>query len=98
MKIEEIRQQIDTLDSEIINLLAKRASLVTAAGKLKRDEQGVRDPKRVERVIGNVRMKAMEAGLDPAIAEDIYRTIIGCFIKQELKEFCANDKPDKIPS
>lgn len=87
MEIEEIRQEIDKIDTEIIKLLSKRSSLVTAAGKLKKDEQGVRDPKRVEQVINKVKSKAAEAGLDPDIAEKIYRTIISCFVAKELKEF-----------
>ncbi|MBI1810494.1 MAG: chorismate mutase, partial [Nitrospirae bacterium] len=50
MALEEIRQKIDKIDDEIIELLSKRAKLVIKAGKLKKDEQGVRDPKRVEQV------------------------------------------------
>jgi len=92
VNLEEIRQQIDSIDSEIIDRLSKRAELVSAAGKLKKDERGVRDPKRVEQVIEKVRAKAVAAGLDPAIAEEIYRTIIGCFINKELREFPDNRK------
>jgi isochorismate pyruvate lyase len=79
-----IRQKIDGLDSEIVRLLAMRSSLVSAAGKLKKDEQGVRDPKRAMQVIENVRIKAAASDLDPAIAEKIYRTIIDCFVTAEL--------------
>lgn len=71
----------------IITLLAKRADLVSAAGRLKKSDEGVRDPKRVEQVIEKVRGRAEATGLDPAIAEAIYRTIIGCFIRTELKEY-----------
>jgi isochorismate pyruvate lyase len=87
MELLEIRRQIDSIDSEIINLLAKRAELVSAAGKLKKDEQGVRDPKRVDQVIEKVRAKALSSGLSPEIAERIYRAIIDCFINKELLEF-----------
>ncbi len=90
MNLDEIRQQIDSTDSDIIKLLSKRAGLVSAAGKLKTDEQSVRDPKRVEQVIEQVKAKAFDAGLGPVIAEEIYRTIIGCFVREELKEFAEN--------
>lgn len=69
MELLEIRGQIDSIDSEIINLLAKRAELVSAAGKLKKNEQDVRDPKRVEQVIERARSKAASSGLSPEIAE-----------------------------
>jgi isochorismate pyruvate lyase len=92
MNLDEIRQRIDSIDSEIIDSLSKRAELVSAAGRLKKDERGVRDPKRVEQVIEKVRTKASAAGLDPAIAEEIYRTILGCFIGKELREFTEKQK------
>jgi isochorismate pyruvate lyase len=86
MDLTRIRKNIDDLDSMIITLLAKRADLVSAAGRLKKSEQGVRDPKRVEQVIEKVRAKANEKGLAPEIAEKTYRTIISCFIEKELQE------------
>ncbi len=97
MTLDEIRLAIDSIDTKIIGLLSERGTLVTAAGRLKRDEQGVRDPKRVEQVIGEVRTKAVEAGLDPNIAEDIYREIIGCFVRKELREFAESSKKRTAP-
>ena len=87
MTLEEVRLEIDKIDSQIIGLLSERSRFVAAAGKLKKDEQGVRDPKRVEQVIESVKLKAVEVGLDPRIAEEVYRTIIGCFVRKEIKEF-----------
>lgn len=87
MTLDEIRKKIDSIDGAIIHLLAQRAELVSAAGKLKKDEHGVRDQKRVEQVIERVKAKAAEAGLAPDIVEKIYRTIIGCFVAKELEEF-----------
>jgi chorismate mutase/ribosomal protein S18 acetylase RimI-like enzyme len=87
MNLEQIRQKIDEIDSQIIGLLAHRSVYVTAAGKLKKDEQGVRDPKRVEQVIEQVKLKAVKVGLDPSIAEEVYRTIINCLVRKEVQEF-----------
>lgn len=87
MDLAEIRREIDDIDSEVIKLLARRSSLVSEAGKLKRNETAVRDPDRVEKVVDNIRRKAASAGLDPAIAEKIYRTVIDCFINKEMQQF-----------
>ena len=87
MDLTRIRKNIDDLDSMIITLLAKRADFVSAAGRLKKSEQGVCDPKRVNQVLRNVRERAAGKGLDPALAEEVYRTIIHCFMNKELKEF-----------
>ncbi len=87
MELQRIRKNIDDLDSMIVTLLAKRADLVTAAGMLKTSAEAVRDPKRVNQVLRNVRERAADKGLDPAVAEEVYRTIIRCFVNSELKEF-----------
>ncbi len=87
MTLEEIRREIDRIDSRIIRLLSDRGRLVSVAGTLKKNEDRVRDPKRVEQVIEKVRAKALEAGLDAEIAERIYRTVIECFVGKELAEF-----------
>ncbi|MDH4162546.1 MAG: chorismate mutase [Nitrospirota bacterium] len=87
MELERLRKNIDQLDSMIISLLAKRSDMVAAAATLKKNEQGVRDPKRVEQVIEKVRAKAVESGLDPEIAEKTYRTLIDCFIQKEMSLF-----------
>ncbi len=92
MDLTRIREHIDTLDSMIITLLAKRQNFVSAAGRLKKDEQGVRDPKGVEQVIERVRARASASGLSPEIAERVYRTIIECFVDGELTEFTGRSK------
>jgi isochorismate pyruvate lyase len=86
MKINEIRLEIDKIDSEIIKLLSRRSTLISRTAKYKRTASEVRDPKRVDTVIHKVREKAFNTGLDPLIAEKIYRYIIACFITNEMKE------------
>ena len=99
MELAEIRRRIDDIDSSIIELLLQRSALVSEAGKLKKSEDEVRAEGRVEEVINNVREKAASAGLDPLIAEKIYRTIIDCFINKEMKEFRGgNDTTVKVYS
>jgi isochorismate pyruvate lyase len=84
MDIHYVRKNIDQPDSMIISILAKRADLVAVAARLKKSEQDVRDPRRVEQVIDNVRTKAERSGLDPDIAEKTYRTLIDCFARKEM--------------
>ncbi len=92
MDLTRIRENIDALDSMIITLLAKRRDFVSAAGRLKKDKEGVRDLKRVEQVIEKVRARASASGLSPEIAERVYRTIIECFVDSELMEFTRRIK------
>ena len=82
--LADVRAQIDDLDTRLVALLARRQKLVEAAAGFKRDEQAVRAPDRVERVIAAVRAEATTAGLDPAVAEAVWRAMITAFIELEL--------------
>ncbi|QIK63320.1 chorismate mutase [Leucobacter viscericola] len=82
--IEEVRAQIDQLDRRIVELIAERQGWVVTAGSLKKDEQGVRAPARVEQVIEKVRNLAEEAGASPEVVERTYRALIAAFIDLEL--------------
>ena len=82
--LADVRSRIDDLDVQLVALLARRQKLVEAAAGFKRDEDAVRAPGRVERVIAAVRAEATTAGLDPAVAEAIWRAMITAFVELEL--------------
>lgn len=84
--LSEVRELIDGIDGELVRLLAERQGLVRAAASFKKDEQAVRAPDRVERVVASVRDRAAGAGLSPDVAETVWRAMIGAFIDLELRE------------
>jgi isochorismate pyruvate lyase len=88
--IEDVREQIDGLDRRIVELIAERQKWVVIAGSLKKDEQGVRAPARVEQVIAKVRGLAEQAGASPEVVESAYRALIAAFIELELEHHRAN--------
>ncbi|MEK4382538.1 chorismate mutase [Aeribacillus sp. FSL K6-2848] len=90
--LEEVRNKIDEIDSKIIKLISERANFVKQAAKFKKNQDAVRAPKRVEEVIEKVRNLAVKENLDPNIAEDVYRTMINCFINYELNEYSKSTK------
>ena len=85
--LNKIRHEIDRIDSDIIELLSKRSNLVSEAGKTREYRHEVRDKDRVDKVIMKIKLKAEKTGLDPNIAENIYRNIISCFIQKRMKEY-----------
>ena len=88
--LEEVRTNIDRIDDEIIKLIAERATFVVQASTFKKDEEGVKDTKRVEKVIAKVREKAKEYGAEPDMVEAIYREMISRFVDMEMSEFHNN--------
>ena len=89
--LEEVRANIDRIDDEIIRLIAERKTYVTQASSFKKDEEGVKDTGRVEKVITKVREKANEYGADPDMVEVLYREMISRFVNMEMSEFKNKD-------
>lgn len=85
LALEEIRENIDSLDRDIIGLISQRQKWVVEAGKLKKNEDGVRAPARVEQVIEKARNIAVEKESNPDVVEKTYRAMIAAFIEFELK-------------
>jgi isochorismate pyruvate lyase len=80
----EIRAEIDQLDRELVTLLARRAGCIDRAVAVKRRERlPARIDSRVEEVVANARTEAAAAGLDPALAEALWRRIVEWSISRE---------------
>ena len=79
-----LRAAIDVVDAELIALLKRRMALIDRAAQIKtRDGLPARIDTRVEQVVANARRNAANAGLDPALAEDIWRQLIEHAIERE---------------
>lgn len=80
----ELRAAIDILDAELIELLASRAVYIDRAIYLKSQEGlPARIDARVENVVMRVRETAKEKGLDPELAEGLWRQLIEWSIARE---------------
>ena len=84
--LEQVREHIDQLDQQLIDLIATRQFYVDQAVRFKRTTEDAQSPERVQQVIDKVRQKAFEVGTDPDLVETIYREMIQHFIQRELKE------------
>lgn len=81
---EEIRDEIDRIDHEIIDLFALRFEYVKAIVKFKTDKESVVAQERKDRVIIQRALWAKEAGLDESAFRQIFQTLIDSNIKKEL--------------
>ena len=85
--MDELRTAIDALDQELVTLLARRQLYIERAAVLKHHRHAVRDEARIEDVVAKVLAEARKAGLSPAIAEPVWRTLIEQSIAHELQAF-----------
>ena len=85
--IEEVRVNIDSIDEQLVKLIALRGHFVNQAAKFKKNSDAVKAPKRVEEVISKVRSIAKINSANEEVVESVYTAMIDSFIKAEIKEF-----------
>jgi len=83
----ELRAEIDRLDRALVAMLAERQGYIERAAEIKQDRNVVRDQARIEDVVAKVLVAARKAGLDPKIAEPVWRTLIERCIAHEFDRF-----------
>lgn len=86
-EMADIREAIDTLDRQLVVLMAQRQQLIAAAGKVKPSRDTVRDEARIEEVVALVKKEAAKAGLAEKIAEPVWRQLIESSIAYEYSVF-----------
>lgn len=85
MSIDDLRQQIDTLDRQLVDLLVERSRVTAAIGAFKR-ERGLAlyVPERESELLNARREQAQAAGADPDMVEDVLRRVMrGSYASQE---------------
>ena len=80
----DVRVGVDALDRALVTLIAERQRYMDAAARIKTDRNVVRDEARIEQVVERVLAAAAKAGLDPSIAEPVWRLMIERCIAYEF--------------
>jgi len=80
LTLEELRQNIDIIDYQIVDLLAQRTQLVSLVGNLKNGLDGIRDETREGEVLNRVKNNAVKKGVSAELIEQIYRDLFNHFV------------------
>jgi isochorismate pyruvate lyase len=83
--ITDIRNEIDTLDRQIIEIIGKRFMYVKEIVRFKSNEEDVIAQKRYEEVLLKRREWAKNQNLNPEIIENVYKMLIQYFIDEQMK-------------
>jgi isochorismate pyruvate lyase len=84
--MDALRAEIDALDKRLVALLATRAEYIDRAIALKQiNGWPARIPSRVEDVVARVRSAAGAGGLDPELADVLWRQLIDWSIAREAQ-------------
>lgn len=94
MTLDELRAQLNQLDKQLLDLVAKRQAIVAEIGRVKQDiGKGTRDFKREREVLMRARDNAAAAGISPALGEALLQLLIrGSLTTQEQARVAAQGK------
>ena len=85
MKLDELRNTIDSINEEIIALFSKRLAVTKQIAKVKKENQlPVHDPIREEKQRTHLREMAIKHGLSPAVVEEIFKLFVD-YSKLDMK-------------
>lgn len=92
--LSDLRRQIDTLDAELVALLAKRQRCVERVIAIKRAEDlPARIPERIDEVLARIRQLALAERLEPDLAVAVWREMIEQFIAYEERVLARPSTP-----
>jgi chorismate mutase/prephenate dehydrogenase len=93
-----LRQQIDELDSQLVELLAKRAAVTAEVGRVKQQYAlPLYVPEREQALIKARRQQAEEAGVSADLIEDVLRRVMReSYQTQEAGFVCCRKSGDKV--
>ena len=84
--IQDIRDAIDKIDLEIIDLISDRKDLVDEVIKLKKKDQII-DQERIDFILNKLNHEAKKRGIPEQLVEKIWSIMIKTFIEYETKVY-----------
>jgi isochorismate pyruvate lyase len=80
----DVRAGVDSVDAQLVALLAVRFRFMTAAARIKADRGAVRDEARKAAVITNAKAEAVRLGVPPEIVGDLWERLVEGSIAYEF--------------
>lgn len=85
--LQALRDELDQVDAGLIDLASRRQQLVAEIGRIKHGAgRQLRDFRREREVLDRVRARALETGLDPAVAEDLLKRLIEASLTRQEQD------------
>ena len=85
--LKEARIEIEAVDKEIVELIAKRNEYIKQIAHFKTSIEEVKAEERIGDVISKVRQQAIGLDLSPNLINDLYIRMIDGMVESEISEF-----------
>lgn len=85
--LQEVRDEIDLLDADIVNLISQRSHLIRQAAGFKNSVDEVKAQDRIDAIMQNVRKKGIELNINPNMLSELFKIMIDEMVEMEIAEF-----------
>ena len=85
--LQEVRDEIDTIDAQLVELIAKRSHLIRQAAAFKNSVDEVKAQDRIDDIMQKVRTKAIEYNINPNMISELFTIMIDEMVETEIAEF-----------
>ena len=85
--LQEVREEIDKIDTQIVELIARRNAYIKQAAKFKTSVDEIKSDDRIEEVKQHVRKKAISLEVNPNMIEELFTIMINEMVETEIAEF-----------
>ena len=85
--LDEVRSEIDVLDTQLVELISKRSHMIRQAAGFKNSVDEVKAADRIEFILQRSRHKAIELGINPNMISELFTIMIDEMVEMEISEF-----------
>ena len=99
IKLNDLRNEIDDIDSQLVELLSKRLAITSKVGQLKSQVgMPIYDPEREKSLFRKRRQQAVDSGISGDLIEDVLRRLMrDSYVSQDASGYqCINRQCNKV--
>ena len=89
--LKDVRDAIDELDIELVELISKRSHLIRQVASFKDSVEEVKAKDRIDFIIQRVRHHAIKLEMSPNTISDLFSIMIDEMVETEIAEFRNTD-------
>jgi len=85
--LEEVRTEIDAIDTKLVELISERSHLVRQSALFKNSIDEIKAKDRIDFIIQRNRHKAIGLGINPNMISELFKIMIDEMVEMEISEF-----------
>ena len=86
-ELQKLREKLDIVDLELLNIIKKRSILVRKVLSLKKFKNQIVDRKRINIILKKIKVLSIKKKIDPKITNRIWKNMIWSYIDYERRNF-----------